>query len=318
MGIAAKLFYEPTSAHRIALLFKIASGIGLGVLTYLHCAEGADSANALAWAIATGVGVPFAAMALLLLAIFTWSRMCAGPGAHPSIGVPGWIALLWREYWACVAMLWVYLPRAPREPSSAYGATGKPLLLVHGYLCSGSFWEPFRPAIPHGYTAYTHTLKGIFSPIADYQRALARRIDEIYAAHGNQPITVIAHSMGGLAMRDMLAKGGDPKVGMLITLGTPHAGTVLAMAGQGQNAKDMVLNSRWLRESLAWQENAAGPSPVKVVALITWHDNIVFPQASAHTLPTRFGNVEKIELAGIGHVELVSNRAVHQAILKFL
>jgi pimeloyl-ACP methyl ester carboxylesterase len=315
---AKSSFYEPTFAYKVAQAVLLLFGVALGLWVYGCRLAAGDDGTAWAQALVVGIAAPLALVALALCLTFLLSRMYAGRVPSVGIGPTGWIAMLWREYCVWLAMLLLHLPHPPQETKPVQGASGKPLLLVHGYLCNGGYWVPMRPAIPAGYTVYTHTLKGIFSGIADYGGALAARIDDIYVAHGNQPVTVIAHSMGGLAMRDVLAKGADAKVATLITLGTPHSGTVAAQIRVGQNAKDMVPNSRWQRDALAWQEANTPASRVKLVAVLTWHDNIVFPQASAHEVGARFPQLEKLELAGVGHVEMVSHKAVHAIVRPYL
>lgn len=54
---------------------------------------------------------------------------------------------------------------------------------------------------------------------------LFQQIDALYDAAGRQPITIIAHSMGGLVSRACLGyEGCRSKVRALYTLGTPHGG----------------------------------------------------------------------------------------------
>ena len=91
--------------------------------------------------------------------------------------------------------------------------------------------------------------------------------------------------MGGLAARAWLRN--DPhalaRAARLITLGTPHHGTVLANLGVGANARQMRCSqagepSAWLR-ALAAGESAAARA--RMVSIWTYHDNIVAPQHPA-------------------------------------
>ena len=66
---------------------------------------------------------------------------------------------------------------------------------------------------------------------------VAKTIDEIAASHNDDcRISIVAHSMGGMACRYYLESGGFdkrrgfPRVGKLITLGTPHRGAPYALA----------------------------------------------------------------------------------------
>ena len=58
---------------------------------------------------------------------------------------------------------------------------------------------------------------------------LRARVNEALASTGAEKINIIAHSMGGLDARHMIVdKGMADKVKTLVTIGTPHLGTILA------------------------------------------------------------------------------------------
>jgi len=120
---------------------------------------------------------------------------------------------------------------------------GVPVLLVHGFAGAPSDFRrrlEGRPSMlaevrdVDGTVVYTfdysaHALDWVTSP--DVGPALARAIVCLAAGHG-APVTVIAHSMGGLAARE--AQGGvvdgrrvAASLGAVITVGTPFRGTQL-------------------------------------------------------------------------------------------
>lgn len=61
-------------------------------------------------------------------------------------------------------------------------------------------------------------------------------------------LLLVGHSMGGLVARAYLRRYGELRVARLITLGTPHRGSLLAHLGIGRNARQMEPGSVWLRE----------------------------------------------------------------------
>lgn len=112
----------------------------------------------------------------------------------------------------------------------------KPFLLVHGLR--GEFWPSFRwekvaqrlnsDAKFHQkykiYLARYSTLISFRSVIPDFRNALSR----LYSATNDQPITIMALSMGGnLVYESMLDEETDSKVRSVITLGTPFRGSPL-------------------------------------------------------------------------------------------
>jgi pimeloyl-ACP methyl ester carboxylesterase len=74
-------------------------------------------------------------------------------------------------------------------------------------------------------------------PLTASADALRDKLLEVYTNNGNDPVHLVAHSMGGLMVRAALMKHGDelwPKIGRIIFLGTPHYGSP-AIAGYLKN-----------------------------------------------------------------------------------
>jgi triacylglycerol esterase/lipase EstA (alpha/beta hydrolase family) len=116
--------------------------------------------------------------------------------------------------------------------------------------------------------------------------------------------------MGGLAARAYLRRYGDGAISQVITLGTPHRGTVHAKYGMGHCAKQMRPDSEWLRE-LAASEPAALRRRFTVV--MSWHDNIVAPHAIQVLDDARV-----VGFSGIGHVTLAYDRRVQDLVIDTL
>jgi triacylglycerol lipase len=64
---------------------------------------------------------------------------------------------------------------------------------------------------------------------------------------------VIAHSMGGLVLRDYLRHHSGAKVARLVTVGTPHEGSMHAWMAMGVCLAQMRPGNAWLA--------ALGPPP---------------------------------------------------------
>lgn len=74
-------------------------------------------------------------------------------------------------------------------------------------------------------------------PLATSAGALRDMVNRLYTDNGDEPIHVVAHSMGGLMLRVALAKHGDeiwPKIDRIVFIGTPHYGAP-AIAGYLKN-----------------------------------------------------------------------------------
>lgn len=241
---------------------------------------------------------PLALAAMIVMASFALAR------------VWGWGAVA-AEVAATVWSFFVLIPFTSRRmPLDApAGASGPPVLLVHGYLCNhGVFLSLARRLVREGYAVHLHDLRPAHARIDDYVPALAARIDAILARSGHAQLAVACHSMGGLALRAYLREHGPGRIAALITIGTPHHGTRLGNWAASANARQMAAGSAWL-QALA----AAPRDGLPIVAIWSTHDNIVTPQESA-TLP----GAENIRVDGIGHLSMLLAREVIDAVVQAL
>ena len=229
----------------------------------------------------------------------TFGLMLRGCGAVPvelRIGPFRALRMVLEEYLGFVVLFSLIQPfesfwMGPDRLSKP--ASGRlPLLLIHGYQCNRGFWYWLRPKLEAaGWVVATHSLEPVFSDIDAYAEGIARRIDEVLAATGASRLILVGHSMGGLASRAYLRRHGIEKVARLITLGSPHHGTLLASLGLGPNARQMRVDSPWLRA-------LAAPLPPTSVSIYSCHDNYVFPQQACSTLE----GATNVAIGGVSHL----------------
>jgi len=111
-----------------------------------------------------------------------------------------------------------------------------------------TYFREIRPALEReGFTTYV-TDVGFAAGVEQRARDLQREVMRILGDGGNyEKVNIIAHSMGGLDARYMIAKlGMADRVASLVTIGTPHFGTSFADWGVG----DLWLPSHlidWLK-----------------------------------------------------------------------
>lgn len=92
-----------------------------------------------------------------------------------------------------------------------------------------------------------HTTVGFASHLTDRSADLKAQVTDILKATGAAKVHIIAHSMGGLDARAMIARlGMADKVASLTTIGTPHIGTSFAdvkLKGGGEKLVENVANA---------------------------------------------------------------------------
>jgi triacylglycerol lipase len=268
----------------------------------------------------SGVGILIAIMVFFLLKIvlvfiqFGISWVWGSPTpADKKINLTGKISTFWGELTASLsAFLW----RMPFKPNTlliqpAGTAKATAVLLIHGYGCNRAMWLKFsRGLASNGYSSNAINLEPALGSIDQYVSIVESGVTALMNRTGATQVAIVAHSMGGLATRAFMKTSSPAKnerIKKVITLGTPHQGTVHALLGQGQNTQQMRPNSPW-RKSLAAAERPEDLS--KFTCIFTHQDNIVAPQAN-QTVP----GAKEIQLSGIGHVALAYSPAVMQLVI---
>lgn len=177
----------------------------------------------------------------------------------------------------------------PDRPTGRPGQRG--VVLVHGFVCNRGLWNRWMPhLLAHDIPVIAVNLEPVFGDIDDYAAGIGEAVDALQASTGQAPV-VVAHSMGGLAVRAWLRSQGGPaamhRVHHVITLGTPHSGTTLACLALSPNTRQMASQCDWV-QGLAAKETPA--MHARFTCVYSNCDNIVFPTstatlAHAHNLP---------------------------------
>lgn len=193
------------------------------------------------------------------------------------------------------------------------GRVARGVVLVHGFCCNRGLWQEWQRAFhARGVPTLAIDLEPPFAGIDAYAAAVTAAIDRLHTATGHAPV-VVAHSMGGLAVRAALrASGRDAidRVAHVVTIGTPHHGTLAGALAPVPNARQMRVGSRWLAQLAADED----PLLYRRFTCFWSHcDNVVFPAASA-TLP----GADNRHVEGVAHVDLVDVPGVRDAVVALL
>lgn len=265
-----------------------------------------------------GIATPLASHAGIVATGFVLSS--SHVAARDRLGAAACARLYLREVWSSfrafqVEFAWLTGRRLPGTaaaarptPASARPADGPlPVLLLHGYFCNRQIWHSMASALAaRGHAIEAIDLEPAFGSIDEYAAPIDAALRRLRERTGAPRVALVCHSMGGLAARAYLRAFGADAVAGLVTLGSPHRGTVHARFAMGTNAAQMRFASPWL-DALAAAEPAAVRASMTIV--LTLHDNIVCPQA-VQTLP----GAAVIELSGLGHLAMVHDRGVQRVV----
>jgi triacylglycerol lipase len=191
-------------------------------------------------------------------------------------------------------------------------AAGTPIMLVHGLIDNRSIFTVLRRGLTRrGFTSiYAMNYSPTTSDLRTAALQLSHEVERIVEETGYERIHIIAHSLGGLIARYYVTRlGGDERVHTLVSLGTPHKGTLLAYALPLPVLRQMRPGSGLLKEL---DEPVPG-CRTRFITYWTDADQLVLPQRNA-TLHHRDLSVRNIKLHGIGHASLPILNAVVQGI----
>ncbi len=264
-----------------------------------------------------GVLAAFAVRFVIVLASFVVARL-APPVTAERVAEQGlWTcsAMVCREAIATWVVFSVLQPLerwlGTRAPGAGEMTPALPVLLIHGYMCNGAFWwSIIRHLRASGATnLFTMNLEPAFAPVEHYVAQVRERVAVVRERCAADRVLIVAHSMGGLVARAYLrTPGASAHVAGLITLGSPHYGTVLAYFSPTPNARDMRPGSNFL-ERLAASETHGVP----ITSIYSRDDNIVAPYDSAC-----LEGVRNLGLNGVGHVYMSFSAAVKALVVKEL
>jgi triacylglycerol lipase len=260
--------------------------------------------------LAVWIVVAFLAFALAAAAafnLFAYVRRARMPKAEDQQRLPvGLVDLVTGFAAECVALAVVLLtsPLAAcmrvdvRRPEQRNDGC---IILLHGWgLNSASLWWLRRRLLRHGFGRVIVLSYPRWR--VDLERA-ATRLRQLILARigGDERVTLVGHSLGGLVARHYLRSCDDERVVRLITLGTPHGGTLAAWQLL-PCVRDLRPDSALITD-LNLDDGV--PDRFDVVAISSDFDALVLPADNAS-----YRGAFNIQIRGVGHNALLFSRRV--------
>lgn len=164
---------------------------------------------------------------------------------------------------------------APLRPKPG----ANPVVLIPGYLdLEVYFFRIKRRLHAQGLETTYLDLFPNMSNIKEAAGKLAARVAEVRSRTGAAKVDIVGHSMGGLIARYYIQElGGLGTVDRLVTIATPHHGTIVANLGPGSGADQMLPGSAFLQALNAGDET---PGDIRYVSIRGGLDEIVIPHDS--------------------------------------
>ncbi|GAB2980724.1 alpha/beta fold hydrolase [Saccharothrix stipae] len=204
-------------------------------------------------------------------------------------------------------------PRRRGLVVSAMEAAGTPIVLVHGIGDNRSAFAVLSGALRRRGFGVVHAvnysvLTALTGDVRRSAALLGEHVERICEQTGSDRVHVVGHSLGGLIARYYVQRlGGDARVRTLVTLGTPHRGTLAAYLLPTSLTRQLRPGSDLLSE-------LAEPSrPCRTRFVVVWSemDQVIVPQRNAR-LEHPALLVEEHRIRDSGHLSLsVDTRTLH-------
>jgi len=212
-----------------------------------------------------------------------------------------------REATASVKAALVPLVGGLRRLPTATPGDRPPVVMVHGYLGHPhAFRSLSRRMLHEGWSGiervrYPSTRLGLGEIAGVIDAAVAP-----LAAHG--PVDLVGHSLGAVACRAYLKVfGGDRHIRRFVSLGGPHAGTLMFRFAPPKLWPILDPHGIWVRRL------SEGSEPVPTTIIRARYDHQVMPPVHV-TLP----GTREIILDGYGHNGLLWAPEAHDAVVEAL
>ena len=291
--------------------FTLALAVVAGCAAYAAWALQAVAQGAALWPFIVGIPVAFLAIPFLLTIFWftvAWWFRAARP-ANIRLTLSARVAMFGREFVALARSIPRMILYRWLVPAPAPAPAKMPIILLHGVGCNAGVWRGFRRQLDARGVRPVYALS--YGPplnsIEFFADQLAALVTTVLADTGARQVILVCHSMGGLVARAYLRRYGATKVRRLVTIGTPHYGSMHAWLMFGQALAQLRPGNPWLAQlnDDTATNHAAGHSAPPTASIWSWHDSMVSPQASSHI---DWG--DNIELSGIAHNALLDHPEV--------
>lgn len=188
-----------------------------------------------------------------------------------------------------------------------------PVILVHGLYHNSSAWMYYRFRLRRaGYkNIYTLNYNSFRRSFHEILVQLDELVSSVSGRFPERPIMMIGHSLGGLLCRAYCHRPKVVRVGAVITLGTPHQGSKLAVLGIGRLVQGIVYRGPLIAE----MEQRPEPSEIPRLALHSPLDNMVLPNEALHAAVPGW---EHRETSPVSHVAMLFHKCTASDILDYL
>lgn len=205
------------------------------------------------------------------------------------------------------------LALAPADGVGAAEVRPRPVLLVHGIDDTGAVFEIMEPALKAAgrQDVYTIDLQPNNGDVSLIELAMqvSRRVEAIRLDTHADHVDLVGFSLGGMVSRYYVQKlGGVERVERLVTISSPHAGTIAAFFRWNTGASEMRPWSAFLKEL---DESIEMLKQVQATSIWSPFDLMILPCWSSRL---KYVNERIIPVSN--HAQMVRDLRVCQAVIE--
>ncbi|MGW7056712.1 esterase/lipase family protein [Streptomyces sp. NPDC054887] len=205
-------------------------------------------------------------------------------------------------------------PTHAAADSSTFGPASHPILFVHGYNSSGSYWNTMADEFRGDGWPSSHLRQWSYDTRqsnATTAQQIVTEVDRLLDATGATKVDIVTHSMGGLSSRYYAKNlGGTQKMDAWVSLGGPNHGTDWANGCYHQSCVEMRIGSDFLGKLNSGDETPGSPR------YATWWspcDTVINPDSSV-----ALSGAANTRTACLGHNALGSDPTVYEQVRKHI
>ncbi len=248
-----------------------------------------------------------AVLATYLLRYYEWRNLTPEQRGETDERLAPWftatVAVLWEYLTSLAVLVLVPFGWLDNDPERRFqDETERPILFVPGLIETRTAFLVLRRFFRRrGHAAlFTLNLGPVNGSLETLSELIAERVDEIRAQTGKSQVDLICHGVGGVAARLFVRNGGADKVGVLLTIGSPHRGSRLAVLFSGRLARELGPGSRVLPEL-----NESLPEGPRYVNVFSSFDSLILPATNGE-----LSGAENHRLEYLGHTALLFSSEV--------
>jgi triacylglycerol lipase len=204
--------------------------------------------------------------------------------------------------------------RRQLKPEPDPSCSRPPVILIHGLQHNVSAWFLYRWQLKRKgfHNTYAFGYSWINTGVGELLVKLDGLVTEILGQLPAQRVILIGHSLGGVLARAYVENPSNAdKIAAVVTLGSPHQGTKMAVFALGKLARSLTYHGPLIHEL----EQNAVPADIPCLAIYSPIDSMVLPNEA---LTVGHPGWSHLEYRPMSHVTMLYHPTLVRLVIAYL